>query len=55
MATAQLIRCACGHCSCSFDADKGYLYEGKVYCSEACAIHDHAHPSECCSGADCCQ
>ncbi|MEO1132167.1 MAG: metallothionein [Cyanobacteria bacterium J06639_1] len=54
MATAQLVRCACDRCSCEFDSDKGFTYEGQLYCSEACATHNHSQPSECCQQSGCC-
>ncbi|MDX2272032.1 MAG: conjugal transfer protein TrbI [Cyanobacteriota bacterium] len=53
-ATAELVRCACDHCQCSFDSSQGFSFAGQLFCSEACATHDHDHPSVCCVTSDCC-
>ncbi len=55
MSATTLVRCACDHCNCSFESSQGYRYEGQLYCSKACATHDHAHPSPCCVASHCCQ
>ncbi len=55
MSASTLVRCACEHCNCSFESSQGYRYEGQLYCSQACATHDHAHPSPCCVASHCCQ
>ncbi|NJK72578.1 MAG: hypothetical protein HC926_04635 [Synechococcaceae cyanobacterium SM2_3_60] len=54
MATATLVRCACEHCTCTFSDDQGFTLNGQLFCSEACATHDHAHPSACCQDSGCC-
>lgn len=54
MTTATLTRCACEHCHCEVSEATGYLYEGQLYCSQACATHDHQHPSACCQDHGCC-
>ncbi len=55
MSAVTLVRCACEHCNCNFESSQGYRYEGQLYCSQACATHDHAHPSPCCLASHCCQ
>ncbi|MEN9206187.1 MAG: metallothionein [Thermostichales cyanobacterium BF4_bins_65] len=55
MTTTTLVRCACDHCRCEFQPSQGYHYQGSLYCSEACATHDHQHPSDCCQAQGCCQ
>ncbi len=55
MSASTLIQCACEHCHCSFERSQGFSYEGKLYCSEACATHNHEHPSDCCIQSQCCQ
>ncbi|NJL99866.1 MAG: metallothionein [Synechococcaceae cyanobacterium SM2_3_2] len=49
------VACACDHCNCQFEPSTGHAHEGNLYCSEACATHDHHHPSDCCVASHCCQ
>lgn len=32
------VKCACATCQCMVPPGKGYVREGKVYCSQACAF-----------------
>lgn len=37
-ANTQPIKCACATCHCIVQPGKGYVRDGKIYCSQACAF-----------------
>jgi hypothetical protein len=51
----QTVKCACPRCHCRVEKGKGYVRDGRTYCSQTCAydctettclcVHDRCEPA----------